>query len=37
MDSLNDLISFLEIKKDDKVLDLGCGAGVHRSIDQTGR
>ena len=27
MDSLNDLISFLEIDKDDKVLDLGCGAG----------
>jgi len=27
MDSLNDLISYLEIDKDDKVLDLGCGAG----------
>ena len=27
MDSLNDLISYLEIKKGDKVLDLGCGAG----------
>ena len=27
MDSLNDLISYLEIDKNDKVLDLGCGAG----------
>ena len=27
MDSLNDLISYLEIKTGDKVLDLGCGAG----------
>ena len=27
MDSLNDLISYLEIEQDDKVLDLGCGAG----------
>jgi ubiquinone/menaquinone biosynthesis C-methylase UbiE len=27
MDSLNDLISYLEIKRGDKVLDLGCGAG----------
>ena len=27
MDSLNDLIAYLKIKQDDKVLDLGCGAG----------
>ena len=27
MDSLNDLIAYLEIRKDDRVLDLGCGAG----------
>jgi len=27
MESLNDLISYLIIKKDDRVLDLGCGAG----------
>jgi ubiquinone/menaquinone biosynthesis C-methylase UbiE len=27
MDSLNDLIAYLKIEKDDKVLDLGCGAG----------
>jgi SAM-dependent methyltransferase len=27
MDSLNDVISYLEIEQGDKVLDLGCGAG----------
>ncbi len=27
MDLLNDLIAYLKIKQDDKVLDLGCGAG----------
>lgn len=27
MDSINDLIAYLEIQKGDKVLDLGCGAG----------
>ena len=27
MDSLNDLIAYLKIKQDDKVFDLGCGAG----------
>jgi ubiquinone/menaquinone biosynthesis C-methylase UbiE len=27
MDSINDLVAFLEIGKDEKVLDLGCGAG----------
>lgn len=38
MDSLNDLISYLEINRDDKVLDLGCGAGgISEYIsDQTG-
>ena len=27
MDSINDQIDFLQIKKEDRVLDLGCGAG----------
>ena len=38
MDSLNDLIAYLEIKRDDRVLDLGCGAGgiAEYVSDETG-
>jgi ubiquinone/menaquinone biosynthesis C-methylase UbiE len=38
MDSLNDLIAYLKIEKDDRVLDLGCGAGgiAEYISDETG-